>query len=92
MKLGTVSVPDKPATFNKPNSTRNLTHKVADVISYMSEYQTLEPGDIIAMGTGLQASAAGGGAVQNVNLITLGGRIEVAISGIGTLSNPVELR
>ena len=74
------------------DSTRNLTHKVADVISYMSEYQTLEPGDIIAMGTALQASASGGGAVQNVNLTTLGGRIEVTISGIGTLSNPVEMR
>lgn len=73
------------------DSTRNLTHKVADVISYMSEYQTLEPGDIIAMGTALKASASGG-AVQNVNLTTLGGRIEVTISGIGTLSNPVELR
>lgn len=74
------------------DSTRNLTHKVADVISYMSEYQTLEPGDIIAMGTALKASASGGSAVQNVNLTTLGGRIEVTISGIGTLSNPVELR
>lgn len=74
------------------DSTRNLTHKVADVISYMSEYQTLEPGDIIAMGTALKASASGGGAVQNVNLTTLGGRIEVTISGIGTLSNPVESR
>ena len=74
------------------DSTRNLTHKVADVISYTSEYQTLEPGDIIAMGTALKASASGGGAVQNVNLTTLGGRIEVTISGIGTLSNPVELR
>lgn len=74
------------------DSTRNLTHKVPDVISYMSEYQTLEPGDIIAMGTALAASASGGGAVQNVNLTTLGGRIEVTISGIGTLSNPVELR
>lgn len=74
------------------DSTRNLTHKVPDVISYMSEYQTLEPGDIIAMGTALAASASGGGAVQNVNLTTLGGRIEVTISGIGTLSNPVESR
>ena len=73
------------------DSTRNLTHKVADVISYMSGYQTLEPGDIIAMGTALAASASGG-AVQNVNLTALGGRIELTISGIGTLSNPVELR
>jgi 2-keto-4-pentenoate hydratase/2-oxohepta-3-ene-1,7-dioic acid hydratase in catechol pathway len=74
------------------DSTKNLTHKVADVVSFMSGYQTLEPGDIIAMGTALKASAAGGPAVQNVNLTHLGGRIEVTISGIGTLSNPVETR
>jgi 2-keto-4-pentenoate hydratase/2-oxohepta-3-ene-1,7-dioic acid hydratase in catechol pathway len=74
------------------DSTGNLTHKVADVISYMSGYQTLEPGDIIAMGTALKASSSGGGAVQNVNLTELGGPIEVTISGIGTLSNPVEVR
>ena len=73
------------------DSTENLTHKVADVISYLSGYQTLEPGDIIAMGTALKASSAGG-AVQNVNLTELGGPIEVTISGIGTLSNPVEVR
>jgi 2-keto-4-pentenoate hydratase/2-oxohepta-3-ene-1,7-dioic acid hydratase in catechol pathway len=74
------------------DSTANLMHKVADVISYMSGYQTLEPGDIIAMGTALKASSADGGAVQNVNLTELGGPIEVTISGIGTLSNPVEVR
>jgi 2-keto-4-pentenoate hydratase/2-oxohepta-3-ene-1,7-dioic acid hydratase in catechol pathway len=74
------------------DSTKNLTHKVADVVSFVSGYQTLEPGDIIAMGTALKASAAGGSAVQNVNLTQLGGRIEVTISGIGTLSNPVETR
>jgi 2-keto-4-pentenoate hydratase/2-oxohepta-3-ene-1,7-dioic acid hydratase in catechol pathway len=73
------------------DSTANLTHKVADVVSYLSGYQTLEPGDIIAMGTALQASASGGSAVQNVNLTELGGPIAVTISGIGTLSNPVEL-
>jgi 2-keto-4-pentenoate hydratase/2-oxohepta-3-ene-1,7-dioic acid hydratase in catechol pathway len=74
------------------DSTRNLTHKVADVVSFISGYQTLEQGDIIAMGTALAASASGGAAVQNVNLTELGGPIEVTISGIGTLSNPVEMR
>jgi 2-keto-4-pentenoate hydratase/2-oxohepta-3-ene-1,7-dioic acid hydratase in catechol pathway len=74
------------------DSTANLTHKVADVISFLSGYQTLEPGDIIAMGTALKASASGGAAVQNVNLTRLGGPIEVTISGIGTLRNPVEVR
>ena len=44
------------------------------------------------MGTALKASSAGGAAIQNVNLTELGGPIEVTISGIGTLSNPVEMR
>jgi 2-keto-4-pentenoate hydratase/2-oxohepta-3-ene-1,7-dioic acid hydratase in catechol pathway len=74
------------------DSTRNLMHKVADVISFLSSYMTLEPGDIIAMGTALRPSATGGSAIQNVDLVALGGPIEVTISGIGTLSNPVELR
>jgi 2-keto-4-pentenoate hydratase/2-oxohepta-3-ene-1,7-dioic acid hydratase in catechol pathway len=71
------------------DSTANLLYKVADVVSYMSRYMTLEPGDIIAMGTALKPSASGGSAVQNVDLVKLGGPIEVTISGIGTLSNPV---
>jgi fumarylacetoacetase-like protein len=71
---------------------RAVTDGASAAVSYISGYQTLEPGDIIAMGTALKASAAGGAAVQNVNLTEVGGRIEVTISGIGTLSNPVEER
>jgi 2-keto-4-pentenoate hydratase/2-oxohepta-3-ene-1,7-dioic acid hydratase in catechol pathway len=73
------------------DSTANLTHKVPDVIAFMSSFMTLEPGDVIAMGTALKPSAAGSPAIQNVNLVALGGPIEVTISAIGTLSNPVEL-
>jgi 2-keto-4-pentenoate hydratase/2-oxohepta-3-ene-1,7-dioic acid hydratase in catechol pathway len=74
------------------DSTANLTHKVADVIAFLSSSMTLEPGDVIAMGTALKPSGAGGSAVQTVDLVALGGPIEVTISGIGTLSNPVEVR
>ena len=73
------------------DSTANLLYQVADVICYLSGYLTLEPGDVIAMGTALKPSASGGSAVQNVDLVKLGGPIEVTISGIGTLSNPVEM-
>ncbi|QEW02388.1 fumarylacetoacetate hydrolase family protein [Microbacterium lushaniae] len=73
------------------DNTANLRFSVAEVISFASEYLTLEPGDVIAMGTALQRSARGG-AVQNVDLTRLGGVIEVSIEGIGTLSNPVERR
>ncbi|SDV49721.1 fumarylacetoacetate hydrolase family protein [Chitinasiproducens palmae] len=73
------------------DNTANLFYKVADVIAFMSTYMTLEAGDIIAMGTALKQSN-GGQAVQNVDLTRFGGPIEVSISGIGTLSNPVERR
>lgn len=72
------------------DSTENLRHKVADVVSFVSGYMSLEPGDIIAMGTALKASASGGSAVQNVDLAKLGGPISVSIDGIGELANPVE--
>lgn len=71
------------------DNTVNLRFSVAEVVSFASEYMTLEPGDIIAMGTALKKSAKGG-AVQNVDLTRLGGVVEVSIEGIGTLSNPVE--
>lgn len=73
------------------DSTENLRYSVAEVVSFASEYLTLEAGDIIAMGTALKRSAKGG-AVQNVDLAQLGGVIEVSIERIGTLSNPVEHR
>lgn len=73
------------------DNTGNLTNHTAAVLAFVSSYQTLFPGDIVALGTALQANA-GGGAVQNVDLNTLGGPIEVQIEGIGTLSNPVQWR
>lgn len=73
------------------DNTANLRFSVAEVVSFASRYLTLEAGDVIAMGTALRRSAKGG-AVQNVDLTRLGGTIEVAIEGIGVLSNPVERR
>ncbi len=70
------------------DNTRNLFYKVPQVLAYVSQYMTLEPGDIISMGTALK-SAGGGQAVQTVDLNRLGGPITVNISGLGTLSNPV---
>ena len=70
------------------DNTRNLFYQVPQVLAYVSQFMTLEPGDIISMGTALK-SAGGGQAVQTVDLNRLGGPIAVNISGLGTLSNPV---
>ena len=74
------------------DTTANLRFSVAEVIAFGSRYMTLEPGDVIGMGTALRSSPHGGGAVQNVDLNRLGGVVSVEISGIGTLANPVEWR
>ena len=73
------------------DNTGNLFYKVRDVVSYASQFMTLEAGDLIAMGTALKAAGSQTGkAVQNIDLNQLGGPIEVSISGIGSLVNPVE--
>lgn len=74
------------------DNTANLNYKVADAIAFISSYMSLEPGDIIAMGTALKAANTDGKAVQNIDLTQTGGPIEVRISGIGSLVNPVEKR
>ena len=74
------------------DSTANLFYKVPEVLAFLSRYMTLEPGDIVSMGTALKRSAPGSRAVQNVELDKLGGPVSVRISGIGELTNPVELR
>jgi 2-keto-4-pentenoate hydratase/2-oxohepta-3-ene-1,7-dioic acid hydratase in catechol pathway len=70
------------------DTTANLTHKVPEVLAFLSDYLTLWPGDIVSMGTAL-AKSAGGAAVQNVDLNRLGGPVSVFIEGIGTLTNTV---
>lgn len=72
------------------DSTRNLSHKVPEVIEFVSGYMTLLPGDILSMGTALKRADGTGKAVQNVDLRVLGGPVSVSIEAIGTLSNSVE--
>lgn len=60
--------------------------RVEDIIAYVSSSMELQPGDIICTGTpgGLGAD------MKPPRYLTDGETIEVSISGIGTLSNPVE--
>lgn len=56
---------------------RNMIFPVSRIISHISRFATLEPGDVIATGT-----PEGVGRVQPED------RVEVEIDGIGTLTNP----
>jgi 2-keto-4-pentenoate hydratase/2-oxohepta-3-ene-1,7-dioic acid hydratase in catechol pathway len=59
-------------------NTRDFIFSLGTVIRYISQIMTLEPGDLIATGT-----------PQGVGPVVAGDVIEVAIEGIGKLSNPV---
>lgn len=66
-------------------STRDLIFGVAALVSYISSFTTLYPGDVIATGT-----PAGVGALRTPQLWTKpGDKLEIEISGVGTLINPV---
>ena len=71
------------------DNTVNLFHKIPEVLAFISGYITLLPGDVVSMGTALKRAAAGGKAVQNVDLTKLGGPVSVTIEKIGTLSSEV---
>jgi 2-keto-4-pentenoate hydratase/2-oxohepta-3-ene-1,7-dioic acid hydratase in catechol pathway len=64
-----------------------MIFSVAELISYLSRFMTLEPGDVIATGT-----PAGVGMARRPPLyLDDGDVIEVEVDGIGILSNPVQV-
>lgn len=66
--------------------TSDLLFGVADLIAYMSQVWPLETGDVVATGT-----TGGVGAARKPPLwMKAGDKIEVEITGIGTLANPIE--
>lgn len=67
------------------SNTRNLIFSVAQIIEYVSRGTTLEPGDVIATGT---PGGVGDGRDPKRYLLD-GETVEVTVSGVGTLSNPV---
>jgi acylpyruvate hydrolase len=67
------------------SNTRNLVFTVPDLVAQLSQVMTLEPGDIVATGT----PAGVGFARTPPRFLRPGDLVEVEISGIGILRNPV---
>lgn len=59
-------------------NTKNMIHSPAKVVSYLSQYFTLEPGDLIFMGTPGKTRSLSNGDIVSVD-----------IDGIGRLSNTI---
>jgi len=61
-------------------NTRDLVFSVAELISFISEVMTLEPGDVILTGT-----------PSGIGPLEPGDVVEVEVEGVGVLSNPVKI-
>ncbi len=61
--------------------TDDMVFGVAQLIAFVSEVMTLEPGDVIATGT-----------PAGVGPLAPGQRVEVEVDGVGVLRNPVVAR
>jgi 2,4-didehydro-3-deoxy-L-rhamnonate hydrolase len=67
------------------SSTAQMIFSVAEIIAYVSQVITLEPGDLIATGT-----PAGVGVFKDPKvLLKDGDDVSIEIDGLGTLTNPV---
>lgn len=64
----------------------NMLHTIEDVIEYISSTTELMPGDIICTGT----PAGVGAGMKPQRFLKDGEQVDIHISGIGTLSNPVK--
>ena len=60
-------------------STKNMIHKPAKVVSYLSRYFTLMPGDLIFMGTPGRTKALKGG-----------DKVSVTIDQVGSVENVIQ--
>ena len=67
------------------SSTKEMIFGVAELISYLSRFMTLEPGDVIATGTPFGVGFARTPPV----FLRDGDVVECEVDGIGTLRNPV---
>ncbi len=66
-------------------STGEMIFTAAEIISYLSDIIELRPGDVIATGS----PEGTGGSFDPPRFLTPGQTVEVEVSGIGTLRNPV---
>lgn len=67
------------------DNTSNLRFRIEEVIAWLTRYVTLEPGDIVHMGT----AARGKYGLRELDFRRWDGPCSIEIDGIGKLSNPV---
>ena len=72
------------------DSTRYYNYKVAEIVSYISQFHTLSPGDVISCGTAFKPSP-GRKSIHQANFLVTGGPVVISIELLGTQSNPIAI-
>jgi 2,4-diketo-3-deoxy-L-fuconate hydrolase len=70
------------------DSTRYYNYKVAEVVSFISQFHTLHPGDVVSLGTAFKP-AQNRKSIHHANFQCVSGPVEVSIDGLGVQQNPV---
>lgn len=70
-------------------NTKQMIFKVAEIVSYISEYMTLQAGDIILTGT--PSGVVLGYPEDQQDWLKTGDEISIEIEGLGRLTNSFEI-
>jgi 2-keto-4-pentenoate hydratase/2-oxohepta-3-ene-1,7-dioic acid hydratase in catechol pathway len=70
------------------DSTRYYNYKVAEVVSFISYFHTLHPGDVVSFGTAFKP-AGNRKSIHHANFQTVRGPVQISIEGLGTQQNHV---
>ncbi len=70
------------------DSTRYYNYKVAEVVSFISQFHTLWPGDVVSLGTAFQPGATRK-SIHTANFQNVAGPVEISIERLGTQENPI---
>jgi 2-keto-4-pentenoate hydratase/2-oxohepta-3-ene-1,7-dioic acid hydratase in catechol pathway len=70
------------------DSTKYYNYKVAEIVSFISQFHTLWPGDIVSLGTAFKPGATRK-SIHLANFQKVAGPVEISIEGLGTQENPV---
>jgi 2-keto-4-pentenoate hydratase/2-oxohepta-3-ene-1,7-dioic acid hydratase in catechol pathway len=70
------------------DNTNFYNYKVAEVLSFLSYFQTLSAGDVVSMGTAFKPGATRK-SIHHANFLKVGGPVSIEIEGLGRQENPV---
>ena len=72
------------------DSTRYYNYRVEEVLSFISQFHTLSPGDVVSCGTAFKPSA-NRRSIHTANFQVVDGPVIVEIEGLGRQENPIRL-